>query len=426
MIICGGLGTRLASIGITAPKALVMVGEKVLIDIQIEFLINNGFKRVYLALGYGAQEILAHLRKSEYSSEIDIISIEETEPRGTGGALLQFLPHLNSDLFVLYGDILIDIYMGRIMKGNLGAHLSIISRRSNHPEDSDILEIDFDDTVLKFWSKPRTNQVRIRNVAATGIFLISPEAIKELDSHFKNSKFDLDRDGVPYLLGLGLKVRRVPAFGIVQDLGTPERLADGQLLMANRMTYSNPRPAIFIDRDGTINVERGYISSVKEFTLFNDVPESIKRLKELGFLVFLITNQPIIARGEIKREQLEEIHWHLEQVMKELASTGFEEILICPHHPDSGFEGEVTTYKIKCRCRKPESGLVERCLDNYPINKSLSWIIGNSWRDRDLASNMCMRFVGLRDVKVRSDSDVFFSTLEKFVDFIESSRQGDK
>lgn len=422
MIIAGGMGSRLVKSGFNRPKSLISVNGQTLIDTQLDFLVKHGFKRVYVALGYGSNEILEHLARRPISLETEIVLVVEDEVRGTGGALLGLKNHIKGDIFVIYGDVLVDIYMDRILKGNQDSIASIITRRSNHPSDSDLVEVNHERKLLFFHSKPHKGKVQVRNIAATGIFIFSPSSLHKLSIKFGFSSFNLEREGVMYLLSCGDSIATIPAIGMVQDLGTFERMQAADEIWQLHQASPKKWPAIFLDRDGTINYSKGYISKVSEFVLYEDTPEAISRLRKQGYFVFVVTNQPVIARGEASWGRLEEIHFRLDEILEETADTFVDEIFICPHHPDTGFVGEVFALKFDCNCRKPKTGLIERCLEDYPVDLSRSWVVGDSWRDFELAEKLNINFAAVRNDKLKYGDIKFFWELPDFVDFVEGEK----
>lgn len=425
VIICGGTGSRLVNSGFRSPKSLISVDGEALLIRQLRFLIENGFSKVYLALGHGSQEILDCLASSTLTSKIEVIPNVEKTARGTGGALLALGDLIEDDIFVVYGDILFDIYMGRIIQGNRNLLATIITRRSNHLVDSDLVQVDYERNVTDFFAKPHSSEIKLRNIAATGMFLFSPKSIGILRKRFSDSPFNLERDGIKYLLEMELSIGTIPAVGLVQDLGTVERMRRADEIWRERFTAVSKRPAIFLDRDGTINFHRGHISSSDEFKVFEEVPESISRMRKLGFLVFVVTNQPVIARGEASWELLELIHLKLDEILEASNDTFVDEIFVCPHHPDFGFAGEIPSLKMECLCRKPRKGLIDRCLENYPIDLEKSWVVGDTWRDKELAKNSNINFAEVRTSEILNSDFLRFPTLAEFVDFIERETQID-
>jgi D-glycero-D-manno-heptose 1,7-bisphosphate phosphatase len=420
VIICGGTGTRLVSSGITTPKSLLQIDEENLIHTQIKFLVRNGIQRVHLALGHDSDLILQYLENSNLSAIIEIVPHVERKKIGTGGALLSIKEFISEDVFVIYGDILVDIYMKRILKGNVESSVSVISRNTEHPYDSDLLEVDFEDKILKFHAKPHADLQGMGNLAATGMFIFSTSAFDSLYARFHSDSFDLEREGIKYLIEGGHIVKHIPSYGLVQDVGTVDRLNRASGLWRKRINPDFAKPAIFLDRDGTVNVEQGYISKLENFRVFEDVPTSVRRMRDLGYFVFLVTNQPVIARGELSWRGLSQIHQELCKILFE-SETTLDGIFVCPHHPDSGFKGEKPELKLECKCRKPRNKMIMHSTEIFPIDISKSWVVGNSWRDRELAKSLDIAFAGVRDYTVPLDDCQYFLDLNVFVDFLEAS-----
>ena len=128
--------------------------------------------------------------------------------------------------------------------------------------------------------------------------------------------------------------------------------------------------AIFLDRDGVINKERkDYVKSIEEFQILDGVPESIKMLKEKGFVVIVITNQSAINRGLVTIETLNEIHNHLQKILKD-NNTSIDDFYFCPHIPDEN-----------CQCRKPNPGMLIKAVQDHDIDMNQSFMIGDSLTD---------------------------------------------
>lgn len=132
------------------------------------------------------------------------------------------------------------------------------------------------------------------------------------------------------------------------------------------------RRAVFLDRDGTINKEVDVLRDVRKLSILQGAPEAIRVLNKLGFLVIVVTNQPVIARGWLSEEEVEEIHRIL---ASRLARRGarIDAIYYCPHHP----EANLKRYRKKCRCRKPGVGLIERAVREHRINLKNSFMVGD-------------------------------------------------
>lgn len=154
--------------------------------------------------------------------------------------------------------------------------------------------------------------------------------------------------------------------------------------------------AVFVDRDGTINEHRGFITTPDDIVLLPGTAEGISRLRAAGFLVVVVSNQPVVARGETTFGGLRAIHDRLEALLAEKGAK-LDAIYFCPHHPDKGIPGEVAELKIDCDCRKPKTGLVTRAARDLDIDLARSWMIGDTTRDILMANR-----AGLKAIQVRT------------------------
>ena len=142
------------------------------------------------------------------------------------------------------------------------------------------------------------------------------------------------------------------------------------------------RPAVFIDRDGTINEQMGYINHLSRFNILPGVPEAIRLLNENDFLAIIVTNQSGIARGYFSPELVEEIHTYMKNTLKKEGAE-IDAIFFCPHYPGSKFK----EYAIECDCRKPNTGMIRQAMETFDIDLTQSYMIGDHFTDLEFASN---------------------------------------
>ncbi|MDE7265247.1 MAG: HAD family hydrolase, partial [Clostridia bacterium] len=159
----------------------------------------------------------------------------------------------------------------------------------------------------------------------------------------------------------------------------------------------NKQKAIFLDRDGTINRYVGFLKNIEDFELCNGAVEAIKKINDSGYLAIVVTNQPVIARGEVTFEELRRIHNKMETLLG-LQGAYLDGIYFCPHHPDKGFEGEIPELKFDCECRKPKSGMLIKAADDFNIDLSQCWIVGDEEKDV-----LCGKNAGCRTVIIGND-----------------------
>ena len=188
-----------------------------------------------------------------------------------------------------------------------------------------------------------------------------------------------------------------------------------------RKPVSNKQKAVFLDRDGTINEYVGLLTNIDDFKLINGVADAIKDFHKKGYLVIVVTNQPVIARGEITIEELEAIHNKMETLLG-MEGAYVDDILYCPHHPDSGFEGERPEYKIECSCRKPKPGMLLEAAERYNINLSCSYMIGDSKSDViagiavGCKTILLENSMTLKDTITQVTGNIMKSSTEKYID----------
>ena len=140
--------------------------------------------------------------------------------------------------------------------------------------------------------------------------------------------------------------------------------------------------AVFLDRDGTINVEKNYLYKIEDFEFLPGVIDGLKLLQEAGFLLIIITNQSGIARGYYNEEDFDRLnHWMLEQLKN--AGVIISRVYYCPHLPDAPVE----MYRKDCDCRKPKLGMFDQAIRDYNIDISLSYAIGDKLRDCAVCEN---------------------------------------
>ena len=155
---------------------------------------------------------------------------------------------------------------------------------------------------------------------------------------------------------------------------------------------SKKQRCIFLDRDGTINKYVGFLRTKESMELLPNTAEAIKKINDSEYLCIVVTNQPIIARGESTVENLNLIHKRMETL---LGSSGayIDKIYYCPHHPDKGFDGEVKELKLDCDCRKPKIGMLLQAEKDFNIDLENSFVIGDSTLDIQLGKNAGMETI---------------------------------
>ena len=206
-------------------------------------------------------------------------------------------------------------------------------------------------------------------------------------------KVDLDRDVLKPAIPSG-KIFAYDTPEYIKDMGTPDRYheveRDLQTGLVHARNLSQPQRAIFLDRDGTLNKYVGFLSDPAQFDLLEGASEAVKLINKSGYLAIVVTNQPVIARGEASWDTLRLIHDKMETLLGREGAF-IDALYLCPHHPDKGFEGERPEYKRVCDCRKPAPGLLLQAARDLHIDLSQSYMIGDDTRDTQAAQAAHLR-----------------------------------
>lgn len=406
VIMAGGRGTRIASVANDVPKPMINICGKPILEHQIDNLKACGLTDIILVIGYLGEKIKDYFGDGSRFG-VCIEYFIENHPLGTAGALFK-MPQLTEDFLLLCGDVIIDVDFNRFIAFHKEkkAWASLVAHPNGHPYDSSLLVtkieapktaggMPVDTHQVICWMAKEDERLYYKNRVNAGIELISPELLKETMKNFvprhpeTPDKIDLDRDVLKINIGSG----RIYAYDTpeyVKDMGTPDRFFEVENDIKTGKVHAhnlkNRQKAIFLDRDGTINKMVGFITKPEQFELLPGVAKAIKAINKSGYLAIVITNQPVIARGDCTFEQLQTIHNKMET---ELGKEGafVDAIYVCPHHTDKGFSGERPEYKCDCDCRKPKPGLLLQAAKDFNIDLSQSYMIGDSDRDVKAGKN---------------------------------------
>jgi D,D-heptose 1,7-bisphosphate phosphatase len=389
----------LASVAGDLPKVLVPVGGKPVLQHQLELAAGAGIDEVTIFAGHLAEKIHHFVGDgSRFGLRVRIFT--EKEPMGNAGALLQSLDLLPEHYFVVYGDLMLAVDLQRIAKRHLDrkADFTMLVHPNDHPQDSDLVETDANDWVSAVHACPHPHDQFFGNLVNAALYVVRREALRPWAAFPGKQDFT---QGI--MLGLVAKGARVLAYRsseYLKDIGTPARLqradADWHAGKISLEASNRCRPTVFLDRDGTLNVEKGYLRTPEELELLPGVGLALRTLRQAGFRLIVLTNQPVIARGEATEAEVAAIHRRLEW---ELGKEGayLDAIYVCPHHPDRGFPRERTELKTRCKCRKPGTGLFEQACRDLRIDVANSWMVGDQTRDIEMA-----RRAGLLSVLVKT------------------------
>lgn len=418
IIMAGGKGTRIASVKSDVPKPMIPICGKPILEWQIENLKACGLTDITLVIGYLGNVIQDYFGDG-VKFGVNINYFVEDSPLGTAGALFK-MPELTDDFLLMCGDVILDVDFNRFIEFHKknNAWASLMAHPNGHPYDSSLLVTEIlppqvaggnpvDTHKVVKWMNKEDERLYYKNRVNAGIEIISPKLLKETMKHFvprhpkTPDKVDLDRD----VLKPNIPSGRIFAYDTpeyIKDMGTPDRYyeveKDIQTGQVKARNLSRKQKAVFLDRDGTLNKYVGFLTNAEQFELLPGAAEAVKLINKSGYLAIVVTNQPVIARGECTWDELLRIHDKMET---ELGKEGafLDGIYICPHHKDKGFAGERPEYKFDCDCRKPKTGLFLQAAKDFNIDLSQSIMIGDS--ESDLMAGQlagCKQSILLKDL----------------------------
>ncbi|MCI8969372.1 MAG: HAD-IIIA family hydrolase [Lachnospiraceae bacterium] len=382
VIMAGGKGTRIASIANDIPKPMIRICGKPVLQYQIECLEKQDITKITLVIGHLGSCIKEYFGDGSRFN-VQVTYIEEKEPLGTAGALYYLKDTVHDDFLLINGDIIFDVDFGRFLRFHREKAVcaTIFTHPNDHPYDSGLVAVDRDGYVTK-WMHREDERGTYKNRVNAGLHILSAELLEMFQ---EAKRTDLDRD----ILKTLIPQRQLAAYDspeYVRDMGTPERCdrvaADIRRGLVEAKNLKNRQRAVFLDRDGTINVYKGLISRVQDLELIPNIADTIRKINESGYLAIVVTNQPVIARGDCTVEELERIHEKLETLLGQEGAY-IDDIFYCPHHPDKGFAGERPEYKIACGCRKPRPGMLLQAAEKYNIDLAQSYMVGDDERDME-------------------------------------------
>jgi D-glycero-alpha-D-manno-heptose 1-phosphate guanylyltransferase len=373
-ILAGGFGTRLRPVLSDTPKVLAPVGGKPFLTYLLDQLSAAGVRQVVLCTGHLAEQVNAAV--GERYGDLQVLYSQENQPVGTAGALRLALPLLESDpVLVMNGDSYCDLDLNAFLSWH-GQKEAVASVALVHLQDTarfGCVSLDAGGAILRFGEKQSTGSGWIN----AGIYLLSQRLLRSIP---QQRNVSMEYEVFPSWVGKGL-------FGYAAgrrflDIGTPASYAEAESVLVESQRNLEPDPFVpvgsaspggqryvLLDRDGTINVERHYLSDPEQFELLPGALEGLKRLHSAGLGLVIVSNQSALGRGFFDQDRLEAIHQKMKELLKHEGII-LNGVYVCPHQPGD-----------RCSCRKPEVGLGHRAAGELGFDPKQCFVIGDKETD---------------------------------------------
>ena len=371
VILAGGKGTRIKQYLKGLSKPMARFNDKYFLEYIIQSYSKYNFNKIYILTGYRSNNIFKKFNKKIYNF-IEIECLKEKKLLGTGGALYKLKQKKVEDFILLNGDTIFDINLNNLIKSknkNALGSIALIKNISNKKNN-------------------KLNNLKISNncllhdeygkLMNGGIYYFK----KDIFKYIKNKKISLESEILPDLINKKIiSGKKFDQFFF--DIGTPKNFKKADKLLFNHFY----RPAIFLDRDGVINYDKGYVHKKDNFKFRPGVLKGLKHLSKLNYYIFIVTNQAGIGKKIFTLKDFIKLHIYIKKKLQ-AENIFINDVSFSPFHP----RAKIKKYKKNSLTRKPGNLMIERIKKQWHLNLSKSFMIGDQKTDEICAKKSCLYF----------------------------------
>lgn len=370
VILAGGLGSRIKYITKNKPKPLLKFGKLSFLDNLLNYFAKYNFNKIYIIAGYKGDLI----KETFHNKIINLTKIEcilEKKLKGTGGALNELKKKKMKNFILSNGDSFCPINLNHFIKNikNKSIKVSLVKNK-NYKLNNLLNNLNVKKGKIIFDKKSKFMN--------SGIYYVDKNNLK----NFHTKKFSFENDYLKNLI-IKNKVDGEKYNNQLIDIGTPQNLK----IAKKKLPKIFKKPAIFLDRDGVVNYDYGYVHKMSDFKLRNNVIKGLRYLNKLNYYIFIVTNQSGIARGYYTENQFLKFQ---KDINENFANKGLfiNDTQYCPHH----INGKIKKYSINCNCRKPNTLMLKNIYNNFDLDLKKSLFIGDKVTDKECAKKFKIKF----------------------------------
>ena len=371
VVLAGGKGSRIKSLLRNRPKPMAIFNKKPFLEYIIQNYSKYHFKNIFILTGYKSDIIYKKFNNKYYNFNL-IKCLKELRPMGTAGALSILKKKNVNDFILINGDTFLDINLNQLIKScNKNSYGSItLVKNDFYKSNRKLSTLALRENKIIYQDKS--------NFMNGGIYFFKKKIFKLI----KNKNTSLENDILPNLIK-NKKISGIKTKNFFLDIGTPENFKKAKKIISKKFI----KRAAFLDRDGVINFDKGYVHKIKDFKFRPNVIKGLKFLRNNDYYIFVVTNQAGIGKGIYTEKQFFNLQNYIKQKLQK-KDIFFDDINFCPYHP----EAKIKKYRKISQLRKPGNLMIKQIRNKWSIKLNKSFMIGDQVTDKICAKNSKLYF----------------------------------